>query len=65
MYSGGQPVARVYIGNLGWNMKDEDLAALFRPYGEVVDAHVTIDRITGRSRGFGFVTMASPEQVSG
>ncbi len=49
--------ARLFIGNLGWNVSDADLEQLASPLGEVVDAKVITDRDTGRSRGFGFLTI--------
>jgi len=48
----------IYVGNLSWNLKDQDLSDLFTPYGEVTSAKVISDRETGRSRGFGFVEMS-------
>lgn len=51
----------VYVGNLSYRARDEDLAALFSDYGEVVSARVIMDRETKRSRGFGFVEMADRE----
>jgi len=48
---------RFFIGNLSWNVRDEDLAQLGAPHGEVTDAKVIMDRDTGRSRGFGFLTI--------
>lgn len=47
----------IYVGNLAWSVTDETLSALFAPYGKVDRAKVMVDRETGRSRGFGFVTM--------
>jgi len=48
---------RLYVGNLSWNVSDEDLREVFQQDGrQVVDARVITDRETGRSRGFGFVT---------
>ena len=49
----------IYVGNLTFQTTADDLRALFEPYGEVIRAQVTTDRETGRSRGFGFVEMAS------
>ena len=49
--------ARTFVGNLSWNTSDSDLSALFAAHGDVVDATVIADRDTGRSRGFGFVTV--------
>ncbi|WP_436714706.1 RNA-binding protein [Roseiconus lacunae] len=49
---------KMYVGNLAWGVTTEKLEELFRQYGQVDDAIVLTDRETGRSRGFGFVTMA-------
>ncbi|HEY0603428.1 MAG TPA: RNA-binding protein [Herpetosiphonaceae bacterium] len=51
--------ARLFIGNLSWNTTDQDLADLVAEHAEVRDAKVITDRETGRSRGFGFVTIES------
>jgi RNA recognition motif-containing protein len=48
----------IYVSNLGFNVKDEDLRGFFAPYGEVTSAKVITDRTTGQSRGFGFVEMS-------
>jgi len=48
----------LYVSNLGFQVTDEELKALFTPYGEVTSAKVIMERETGRSRGFGFVEMA-------
>lgn len=50
---------RIYVGNLPWAYSSSDLEALFKPYGDVAEAEVIMDRETGRSRGFGFVSMAN------
>ncbi len=49
--------ARLFIGNLGWNVSETDLAQLAAPLGEVMDTKIITDRDTGRSRGFGFLTI--------
>lgn len=49
--------ARLFVGNLSWNVSDADLTDFAAPHGEVLDAKVIVDRDTGRSRGFGFVTV--------
>ncbi|WVZ91698.1 hypothetical protein U9M48_037833 [Paspalum notatum var. saurae] len=54
---------RAYVGNLPWQADDSRLVQLFSEHGEVVNATVVYDRETGRSRGFGFVTMASKEEL--
>lgn len=52
---------RIYVGNLAWRTTADDLQHLFASYGQVRDAQVLTDRETGRSRGFGFVTMDDKE----
>lgn len=47
----------IYVSNLGFAVKDEELKELFTPFGEVKSAKIINDRETGRSRGFGFVEM--------
>ncbi len=54
---------RLYVGNLSFNSTVDTLRAAFTESGEVVDAHIVKDRDTGRSRGFGFVTMGSDDQA--
>ena len=54
---------KVYFGNLSWGMDHLDLQDLCGEYGEVADSRLITDRETGRSRGFGFVTMSSAEQA--
>lgn len=53
----------LYVGNLTFNTTNADLERLFAPHGEVTKAQVITDRETGRSRGFGFVEMASADQA--
>lgn len=55
---------RLYVGNLSFNADTETLRSTFSEFGEVTDVHVVTDRQTGQSRGFGFVTMASPAAAS-
>jgi RNA recognition motif-containing protein len=47
----------IYVSNLSFNVQDEDLREFFTPYGEVTSAKVINDKLTGKSRGFGFVEM--------
>lgn len=51
--------SRLYVGNLPYNFTNQDLQQLFTPHGGVRSAEVLMDRMTGRSRGFGFVEMES------
>jgi RNA recognition motif-containing protein len=48
----------IYVANLSFDVKDEDLREFFAPYGEVTSAKVIMDKVTSRSRGFGFVEMS-------
>ena len=49
----------IYVGNLSYSVTEDDLRALFTEFGDVSSATLIIDRDTGRSKGFGFVEMAS------
>ncbi len=53
----------IYVGNLSFQTDSDALKAIFAEYGEVISAQVIADRDTGRSRGFGFVEMASAEEA--
>lgn len=50
---------RLYVGNLPYSMTDTTLADTFAQFGEVANASVIMDKMTGRSKGFGFVDMPS------
>lgn len=52
---------RLYVGNLAWTVTDQDLQDLFSEAGKVETSQVIVDRATNRSRGFGFVEMATDE----
>lgn len=58
----GESPVNLYVKNLDSDLKDEGLKALFSPYGEVTSAHVQLDEHQ-RSRGFGFVSFASPDEA--
>jgi len=47
----------IYVGNLSWQMTDEDLRNLFEQHGSVSSAKIVKDKVSGRSKGFGFVEM--------
>lgn len=47
----------IYVGNLSYGVKEADLLQKMEEYGKVVSAKIIIDRVTGRSKGFGFVEM--------
>ncbi|HPM78441.1 MAG TPA: RNA-binding protein [bacterium] len=52
---------KLYVGGLAWATDNESLKTAFAEFGEVLEANVITDRDTGRSRGFGFVTMADDD----
>jgi RNA recognition motif-containing protein len=52
---------KLFIGNLPWSITSDSLRDLFSQVGEVVEAMVITDRMSGRSKGFGFVTFATEE----
>ena len=55
---------RLYVGNLSFNSTKDSLREAFSSTGgEVTDVHIVTDRESGQSRGFGFVTMATPDQA--
>ena len=53
----------IYVGNLAYSTNDESLRSAFSVYGEVASARVVSDRMTGRSKGFGFVEMPDRAQA--
>lgn len=53
----------MFISNLGFKTNDDDLRKLFEPFGQVTSAKVITDRMTGNSRGFGFVEMTSSTEA--
>ncbi len=52
---------KLYVGNLSYDITENDLQDLFAQHGAVAEVNLMQDRATGRARGFGFVTMATPE----
>jgi len=54
---------KIYVGNLSFEVDSEQLEKLFSEHGTVRDAQVIQDRMTGRSRGFGFVEMSSDAEA--
>ena len=55
---------RLYVGNIPFTSTEDDLRDMFGQIGEVTSVSIITDRMTGRSRGFGFVEMASDEDAS-
>jgi len=56
-------VTKLFVGSLSWGVKDDALKEAFEQAGTVVSATVIADRMSGRSKGFGFVEMATPEEA--
>jgi len=53
----------IYIGNLHYNVNEEELKEIFKKYGEVMSAIIITDKYTGRSKGFGFIEMPDDEKA--
>ena len=53
----------VYVGNLSYDLSEEDLKTAFEEYGEVTSAKIISDRYSGRSKGFGFIEMSSDDEA--
>ena len=54
---------KLYVGNISFNVTENDLQDAFAAHGTVVEANLMVDRMSGRPRGFGFVTMSTPEEA--
>lgn len=54
---------KIYTGNLGYDLTEDELKSAFESYGEVESAKIIVDRDTGRSKGFGFVEMPNNDQA--
>jgi cold-inducible RNA-binding protein len=55
---------KIFVGGLAWATDDHGLKAAFESFGAVTEAKVITDRMTGRSRGFGFVTFETADAAS-
>ncbi len=56
--------AKLYVGNLSFDVGNTDLEEMFAPHGSVRSAQVIMDRDTGRSKGFGFVEMSGDSEAT-
>ena len=56
--------SRIYVGNLAYTVSNSDLEELFSQAGQVQSAAVIMDKVSGQSKGFGFVEMASAEDAA-
>ena len=54
----------IYVGNISWGLTDQDLENVFAEYGTVTSAKIITDRLTNRSRGFGFVEMSDGAEAA-
>ncbi len=54
---------KLFVGNLSWKLTSEDLRQIFSEFGTVEDAIVLTEKFSGRSKGFGFVTMSTDEEA--
>jgi len=54
---------KLFVGNLSYNVTENDIQDLFAQHGTVTDVNLMLDRMSGRSRGFAFVTMSSKEEA--
>jgi RNA recognition motif-containing protein len=55
--------SKLFVGNLSFNTTENDLQDAFAAHGTVLEANLMMDRATGRPRGFGFVTMGTPQEA--
>ncbi|KKP61735.1 MAG: hypothetical protein UR56_C0008G0039 [Candidatus Roizmanbacteria bacterium GW2011_GWC2_34_23] len=55
---------KLYVGNLPWTLTNDSLKEMFAQFGEVTEAIIITDRMSGRSKGFGFVTFATEEAAA-
>src|ERR1039457_1644414 len=54
---------KLFVGNLSFNTTEDDLQDAFAAHGTVLEANLMMDKMSGRPRGFGFVTMSTPEEA--
>lgn len=56
---------KIYVGNLSYNVEEQDLREFFASFGEITEVFIPKDRETGKGRGFAFVTFSSQAQAEG
>ncbi len=54
---------KLFVGNLSFNVTENDFQDMFTPHGSVLEANLMMDRLSGRPRGFGFITMSTAEEA--
>jgi RNA recognition motif-containing protein len=55
--------SKLYVGNMSFKTTEDDLRAAFGQFGSVTDVYVAFDKMTGRPRGFAFITMGTPDEA--
>ena len=55
--------SKLYVGNLSFNLEENDIRGAFEQCGTVTDVYVAMDKMTGRPRGFAFVTMSTADEA--
>ena len=55
--------SKLYVGNMSFKTTEDELRSAFGQYGSVADVYVAMDKMSGRPRGFAFVTMGTPEEA--
>lgn len=55
---------KLYVGNINWNTTEEELKSKFSEFGVVEEAAIIKDKISGRSRGFGFITFSNDKDAN-
>ncbi len=55
--------SKLYVGNLSFKTTEDELRSAFGAFGSVADVYVAMDKMTGRPRGFAFITMGTPEEA--
>lgn len=53
----------IYVGNLSYSLSEDKLKDLFSQFGQVSSAKIIMDKLTGKSKGFGFVEMSTPDEA--
>lgn len=56
---------KIYVGNLSYKLSEDELRDMFDEFGEVISSKIIVDKESGRSKGFGFITMASADDAKG
>ncbi len=55
--------SKLYVGNMSFKTSEDELRSAFGAFGSITDVYIAMDKMTGRPRGFAFVTMGTPEEA--